>query len=335
MPVDNNELKCSNLRLASGTVPIRGFLCGDKEFGVCHVLDLGVVYNQFPDYKDGDPCFPVFGRRPDGLGGFECVRVSSEPNGTILDFKRACARLVVWTNAKIVAGELEYAERKIYYSRQRNKLPNKNGQDPIHCPAENGLQELCGRIGTKVGSGAAFLRFGGPYLNCPIKPSINGPCELDCNSSFRPQQYKFPLSNCEIKNDGTRYFAGYAENQSWWYVDEDYISTIEDEILANNPFDQILWSPTMTVYAHFQVEWKPIRCSNWEGVGGCNGSERKNKRGGSYTQGHKDQNKRERSVKITAAIGYSLGGCGYSPEKACEKTYDPSNSEKPFGNWIV
>lgn len=316
--------------MASGTVPIRAFLCGDKEFGICHVLDLGVVYNQFPNYQDNNPCPPVFALDEDD----KCVRVSSSPNGRILEFRRGCARLVVWSNTKIVGGQLEYKNRNIYYSRQRNKLPNKNGQDPIYCPPENGLRTCC-EGGNFVGRRA----IGGPYLNCELTQD----CLLECDENFKPQTLKFPLSNCEIESDGKRFLAGYAKNESWWYVDQGYISLIEDVIVENNPFDQIAWSPTMTIYAHFQVEYQPIKCYGDQSNGAClnlNSSADHKFTGSpcgglSRTQALKDKENREKSVRITAAIGYSLGGCGYSPDKACEKTYDPTDPAKPFGNWLV
>jgi hypothetical protein len=298
-------------------------------FGCCYVLDLGKVYEVVPEYTANNPCGPTRFDTINDEG--ECETAFDEPPyGTILDYKRLAARLVIWKNAKIkLSGtnpSLDYEERNIYYSRQRKDLPqivNDQCINPIYCPAENGLFECCAH-----GDDDGESTVGGPYTNCTINPEN---CDLECNQNWKPQIYKYGMSNCLLsyieEGQGSKnvILSAYAECPEWWFMDEGHIESIEQEIIDNNPF---ALNRTLTIYAHFQIEWKPIKCKSFGGLVGspCNGNGRINflvgDCGDSYTQGLIDEEERQRAVRIKAAVGYSSTYCGFDLDKSCEKIYE-------------
>ena len=337
MPADNT-MKDHTLRLPSRIVSVNGICgCGSTSrqdfFQCCQVLDLGTIYELEPNYSENNPCAPT---RFDSIEGDppECVITpDEEPYGEVSDYVRACAKMVVWENATIEGSNLNFETRKTYYSRQRNGLPKFNEdacERPIYCPAENGLSECCVATNGEI---PFNNQIGGPYLNCEIILPADGysSCTLSCNSDFKEQIFKFGMSNCELEYEDQNselqkvILAGYAiDSNDWWFLDSSEFEDMVDQIKENNPNGQF----PQTIYAHFQVEWKYIKCNSNGGIQGapCNGAGRINYRigpcGDSRTQGLVDKDERERSVRIKAAIGFSLGGCGFQPEKACEKIYE-------------
>ncbi len=292
-----------------------------------------MIYEELPDYQPNNPCVPT---RLDSFVGSPPVCVSTPdpaPYGEILDYRRACARLVVWTNAQIKNGVFT-GNRHTLFSRQRKDLPAFSGNsciNPIYCPAENEIFECCGTI-YPTAPNALFTQEaqrGGPYLNCTLVQGADFICRLQCDGNFKPQTYKYGMSNCELEytdpEDGLKkvILAGYATAPSWWFLGSSEFSGVVNAIRSFNPHGE----SKQTIYAHFQVEWKPIRCKSRGGIKGepCNGLGRVNQRegrcGNSYTQGLVNDGERERAVKITASIGFSLGDCGFNPQKACFETY--------------
>jgi hypothetical protein len=304
-------------------------------FRCCQVLDLGAVYELEPNYSANNPCAPT---RNDVIIDGECtIYPEEEPYGSVsLQYNRLCAKMVVWENATIEGSNLNFETRRVYYSRQRNGLPKFNGttcERPIYCPPTNGLYECCTTIGGERPNGNSEI--GGPYLNCTIEPAADeySRCTLLCDSNFKEQIFKFGMSNCELEyedqdsNSQNVILAGYAiDTNGWWFLSSDEFDDVVNQITDNNPNGNF----PQTIYAHFQVEWKWIHCSPMGGIKGspCNGAGRINYRDGrcgrSRMQGLVDKEERERAVRIKAAIGFSLGGCGFQPEKACEKIYEIS-----------
>jgi hypothetical protein len=317
------------MRTLVGPLAICG--CGNQNISeqlqCCQVVDLGQVYEKEPEYSSNNPCKPT---RMDVIiipeeGEPYCESTpDEEPYGEVLDYIRACARLVVWTGAKIEGGSID-GQRYVLYSRQRNDLPQiTEGEckNPIRCPAENEIYECCGSSTSTEGDvGLVNLQIGGPYNGCELIEKDDEPCELEC--SGETPLFKYGMSNCEIQtDDGKTILAGYAiAPDDWWFLGDDAFTEVENSIISNNPHGKNY----QTIYAHFQVEWKPIRCKSRGGKTGspCNGEGQINKRdgrcGAGYTQGLTEKEDREKAVKITAAIGYSIGGCGYDPETACSK----------------
>jgi hypothetical protein len=299
----------------------------------CQVLDLGMIYEEIPVYGPNDPCVPT---RLDSFVGSPPICTSTpdpSPYGEVLDYTRACASLVIWTGAQVVGGSIS-GTRHTLFSRQRKDLPSFSGDNcinPIYCPAENETFECCGAIYPNSSpESIQVAQRGGPYLHCPLVQGEDDICRLECNGSFKPQIFKYGMSNCELEyedpEDGIKkvILAGYAPKSNWWFVDDGAFETVTDAITSYNPHG----SSKQTIYAHFQVEWKPIRCLSRGGIvgAGCEGLGRVNLRegrcGNSYTQGLVDDGERERAVKITASIGFSLGECGFDPQRACDETYN-------------
>lgn len=290
MPTDNN-LGRADHRLGSSIVQAITCGCDGQITACCHVVDLGVVHEEEPDYKSGDPCEPT---RVDTIvvppeGDPYCVSVPDpEPYGSISEYQRACARLVVWEGASI-GSEINYSSRKIYYSRQRADLPSgpSGCGNPIYCPSENGIH------------------------NC------------DGTETEKPEgnKLKYPVSNCVLPSDNV-VLAGYAINDSWWFIGDSGFSDVENQIIENCPWGEDV---KMTIYAHFQVEWKAICCNRNGGIEGSpcfgegiiNGWNDGRCGGNKCWHGLNNKEERERAVKITAAVGYSLGDCGYQIGSIC------------------
>jgi hypothetical protein len=292
--------------------------CGGNvnNFQCCQVADLGMIYEEEPEYSANNPCKPT---RTDEIitpeeGEPYCESTpDAEPYGQILDYTRACARLVVWTKAKIINRSI-FGQRYVLYSRQRDDLPTENCQNPILCPAENEIYTCCAKEWD--GFSDNQIQLGGPYNGCSLNEED---CEVNCDDAT-PQIYKFGVSNCSLNG---KVLAGYAiAPDNWWFLDSDEYQNVEEQIIENNPYGEA----DVTIYAHFQLEWKPIRCKTNGGLVGspCNGEGKINTREGrcggeSNIQGLSDKDEREKAVKITAAIGWSLGDCGYTPQNACNK----------------
>jgi hypothetical protein len=288
--------------------------CGNENsseyFDCCQVLDLGIVYEQEPAYTTDNPCEQTRIDTRDQDGNCTSENTSS-PHGTILEYKRACARLVVWSGAKITGSSFNYKSEIVLYSRQREDLPTEECENPIYCPAENEVYTCCGFPFNNSKS-----QVGGPYNGCQLDNNFSQNCIINCDNAI-PQIYKFGMSNCSL--DG-RILAGYATAPSnWWFLSSSAFNNIEQQIIQNNPYGDI----EQTIYAHFQLEWKPIKCDSRGGDPACGGSGRINvwngRCGDSYTQGLTNKQERERAVRIKAAIGFSLGSCGYLPQEACDK----------------
>jgi hypothetical protein len=296
----------------TGPVAICGCGGNSNNFQCCQVADLGMIYEKEPEYETGNPCKQArIDTIVDTGEGVECnTEYTESPHGRILNYRRACARLVVWTGAKI-KGSISYNNKYVLYSRQRADLPTEDCQNPIICPAENEIYTCCNTSNTQSRS-----QTGGPYDGCSVDEDL---CETDC-SGATPQIYKFGMSNCSL--DGN-ILAGYAIAPSnWWFLNSDEYQVVENQIIQNNPYGEA----PVTIYAHFQVEWKPIRCDTRGGFTSepCNGEGRINDRAGRCGGQHNvlglvDKDEREKAVKITVAIGWSLGDCGYTPQEACNK----------------
>ena len=294
--------------------------CGDQnaqdKLQCCNVVDLGQIYEEEPEYSANNPCEPT---RTDEIVSQNGISVCQstpdpEPYGEVLDYTRACARLVVWSNAKIEYGSLT-GNRSVLYSRQRDDLPVVSGgncSNPIYCPATNEIFTCCTREINEP-----TYQIGGPYDGCTIDQDE---CVMNCSNPINPY-FKHGMSNCGLDTGGKKVIlAGYAlAPNNWWFLEDDAFSTVTDTITESNPHG----SAKQTIYAHFQLEWKPIRCNSNGGELGspCNGRGSINKRdgrcGASRIAGLSNKEEREKAVKITAAIGFSLGDCGYTPEKAC------------------
>jgi len=331
MPVDNIMTGYSHRLSSKFLSPVAICGCGsntvEESLKCCQVADLGIVYELEPVYnEETTPCSPS---RNDGIVDGECITTpDAPPYGTISEtYHRACAKLIIWEQAIISGNSFNFSSEKILYSRQRKNLPKLNGifcENPIYCPPINGLSSCC--------ENASFPVVGGPYLNCPIKrvPFVEETCFVDCNSNFKDQILKFGMSNCEIEYEDLdlelqrSILAGYAiDENNWWFTESPEFGSVLNSIKQTNPHGPI----SQTIYAHFQVEWKGILCNQNGGIPSapCNGAGQINMREGKCGDGNlwglTNKEEREKSVRIKAAIGYSLGDCGYTPEEACDKIY--------------
>ena len=131
-----------NLRLSQKDriIPNRISLCscsGDAlKNGNCHVLDLGTIYEKLPNYTEDDPCKKT---QKDRVINGECVtEYDDPPYGIVQPYERACAKLLIYKNARIYERKINHSGTELYFSRQRKDLPTTNCENPIHCPPENG-----------------------------------------------------------------------------------------------------------------------------------------------------------------------------------------------------
>lgn len=282
--------------------------CGDASgpgsggaMDCCHVVELGVVYEQEPDLSE--VCEPCTRERLDGS-----TAISAHPHGKITDWRRACARLIVLTKADISSGALTYEDRFVYYSRQIGQLPGPDVCQtlPIICPSENGIYTCCPKIvnGTEIGG----QRVNGICHSCGGVPDCSGEAKVLHNYSLTP---------CQLSTGG--FMAGYAYAPSnWWFLTTPEFGEITYQIIENDPYNRV-GSFLHTVYIYLQLESKYIYCCQWDQTDSYTppSNSRSGPCGSSNFLGMRDDALRERSVRIYAALGFSGNTCGYTPESAC------------------
>ena len=324
----------------------------------CYAVDLGEIYNLEPDYISAGLCQQCTYHdnitfNPE-TGEIDCgeptlsspphrCRSEGEPH---IPWIQRGARLVIFKGATIDGSTINYLERKIYYSRHRTKFPSLSFsslgcfiQNPIHCDAETGLFQCAGsRI------------FGGPYKNTELIPQYNNQggisgyfLEIDYEN-FIPQTYKFSMSPCEIEweicyengedcSTNTGYLMGYADApEDWWFLNDPEYTSWENEVAEVDPFG----GQPHTIYAHFEMDAQPLDCCTTTGSPACGGGSDFNLTASRSPCGSQqgkrhyltDEEERVKSVRITAAVGFTLEKCGYTPQKACDELY--SDNESPF-----
>lgn len=271
----------------------------DKSLDCCTVTELGEIYTEEPDYSSNTPCQQCVKKDKDG----NIERQSENPHGDVTSWKRACARMTVLVGAYVKDGQLTYKRRLTYYSRQRDDLPNLC-RKPILCPPQNNLFQCCGTEGGK----------GGPY------DGVSNPCSTTDSTGAPKVRYGYSFSPCKIDNG--KYIAGYAlASDSWWFYNENAYNNIINKIEQEDPFitpsdakegEELLH----TIYMHFELQTKFIRCCDFDDDWSKN---RRNGPCGSSRQwGLTNTQERERSVKITASLGYALSPYGLNPEQCCD-----------------
>jgi hypothetical protein len=326
----------------------------------CYAVDLGEIYNLEPDYVSAGLCQQCtyhddFTLDPE-TGESDCGEPTpSQPphrcrslGAPYIPWIQRGARLVIFKGATIDGSTINYLERKIYYSRHRIKFPNLSFSsfgcfigNPIHCDAENGVFQCAGsRI------------FGGPYKNTQLIPYYNNQGNISGYNlqidyeAFIPQTYKFSMSPCEIEwevcdgngencFDNAGYLMGYADApEDWWFLSDPEYTSWESEVAGIDPFG----SQPHTIYAHFEMDGQPLDCCTTSGHPGCGGGEDINLTGSNSPCGSQmgrrhwlsDDAQRKKSVRITAAVGFTLEKCGYTPQQACDELY--ADNESPFSS---
>jgi hypothetical protein len=306
----------------------------------CYAVDLGEIYNNFPDYSNG-PCSPC------SQGG-DPETFTNPPHGRIKNLTTACSKLVIFKGARVIYEEFTYEGNPlILFSRSRTSLPRLNAftfvrctiLNPLHCPAENGLRDVeCCKTCTTTSGDPPTTRtdtkcnlYGGPYLNVEHDeiPTNAAGCtgceriELVLLPEWREQELGFGFSPCLFESMSTcsggnedpiicedegsanlRILAGYAiDNNPTWLLDEEksVFPIVKNAIIENDP----LGAFPHTVYAHFELNTEYIKC--------C---------GTSTLVGFTDKETREEAVNVQVALGFSCQLCGIDPEKACVEIYE-------------
>lgn len=295
-------------------------------------MDLGLIYDKTSCYDEDDT--PCFGPRLIATildEEYFSIYPYGYPSNSL---QRACAKLIVFKNARIKDGKFLHDTPIIFYSRQRVALPSFDDCEivnPIHCPAEN-TNLICTREcnpppPAKRGSVADFYT-GGNYLNVLTEeiPTIRTYC-TGCDGftqtiqqEWKSNEYGFGFSPCEfesmsdisgggcssVEESGThqnKILAGYAiDPNSTWLLDEgkEVYPIVKQAIIDDDP----LGAFPHTVYLHYELKTVLIKCNT-----------------GDKALGYKDKDKREKAVAVQAALGFSCQVCGLDPEKACEKLY--------------
>jgi hypothetical protein len=276
--------------------------CGcdaENSLECCEVQELGQIFSEEPNYTSGSPCSECIHRDEDN----NIERQSSYPHGEVTPWVRACARMTVLVGAYVKNGQLNYKERLTYYSRQRDDLPNLC-RKPILCPPQNNLFQCCGDNGGK----------GGPY------DGVSNPCSTADSTSAPKVRYGYSFSPCKLGNG--KYIAGYAlASNNWWFYGESAYNNIIERIKQEDPYvtptdakegEELLH----TIYMHFELKTKYIKCCDFDDNWGNN---RRNGPCASNRQwGLTSTQQRERSVQITASLGYAMSPYGLNPEQCCE-----------------
>lgn len=292
---NNNKVFC-NCEDSSGPGSQGALSC-------CNVVELGTIYEQEPDLSG--VCSECTRERQDGS-----IASSTSPHGKITDWRRACARLIVFTKVDLSGGTFSYEDRFMYYSRQIGQLPGPSVCEnlPIICPAESGIYQCCPTV---INNGVVSKKVAGVCQKCyeTVDASCSGEAKV---------LHEYSLSPCQLGSGG--FMAGYAyAPDDWWFLDSGEYGQLTIDILENNPYYGLAKPFYHTVYLYLQLESKYIYCCNWE-CDSCN-TPSSNLRAGPCGQsnylGILDTELRERSVRIFAAIGYAANSCGYTPESAC------------------
>jgi hypothetical protein len=297
----------------------------------CFSLDLGEVYNNLTCYEEESPCDQCCYPRGEGEEDY----CTEHPHGyNRKKVRRACAKLVVFKNSRVINGDFTYDDALILHSRQRNALPQFNEcelNNPLQCPAENGLNNVpcfqtCTFDETTISYG---YYFGGPFTEIETEedPSV-GNCTgcrgiiYNPTSNWKSQEMGFGFSPCMLEEaslcggfcdemecvDSIQniVLAGYAiDTEESWLIDdqEEIFQTIKDAIIEHDPYGAF----SHTVYVHYEIQTALIQC--------CSLNERR-------LSGLRDKEEREKAVFVQAAIGFSCQLCGLDPDKACEKLYE-------------
>lgn len=277
--------------------------CGDQsgpgDYGAlecCHVVDFGIIYEEEPDLSGVcEPC--------------ECAGpppyTSPAPHGRPdLDWRRACARLVVLTQASTSGGGLDYADRFVYYSRQPEQLPAAPDicDNPIICPAENGIYKCCTETNVAPNGNLSFVsKARGNCQECGGEPDCSGEAKV---------LHSYSLSPCQLSSGS--FLAGYAyAPDDWWFLDDGAFNNLTQDILQYDPYA----NRRHTIYMYFAMKSKYIRCCDYCTVPAANYHQ--GPCGSSTWLGLRDKEEREKAVQIYCAVGFSVNSCGFTPESAC------------------
>jgi hypothetical protein len=331
-------------------------VCGCREdtlvtYPTCYTVDLGVIYNNTTDYTTGNtPCEECC---------YENQICTEDPHGKLGRLGRACAKLIVFTQARISGGQLYYNEILHMHSRQRIDLPRPKDTDPcqiinnIQCPAINGLSGI--ECSYECVSRRGRYLYGGPYIHTTAT-SVN-PFEFFCpgscfdieyipNESWKNQVRGYGFSPCYLSDfsivggscpdvdseDFGRgaFLAGYAPANGitetpFFYEDADtvwYLNT------GKEPFKSV---------REFIIENNPIRDNFYHTIylhyemktcliNCC--KQNATRKWSSLTE----TGAREKNVVVQAALGFSCQFTGIDTSGACQKLY-PNIKFNPDGTW--
>jgi hypothetical protein len=301
--------------LADGAMTEEGGEYRLKGGGGCLTIDYGTIYDKAPtDYMDDTPCEPCLKRNPfvtcenDEETG-ECIdctvsyplfsniyngAASESPHG-VLNRRESvlCSRMVIYRNAKIQGGNLNYSERAVFRSRKRNSLPSyiANSQGKIACvraPAcDAGNKRTCCSCATSPSRTRTFPVVG-PYRGCeqridggtcaelvsardPLTPFRLGRNCFVCDEKGRTPvpPLKYMVTPCnffsnnidrfgnELDFGERRYIFGYEKiSENWWFFEESDYENFLHEVINDDP----LGGKEHTIVMHFEMRANAINC---------------------------------------------------------------------------